>query len=83
MGWLEMGDTEGGRGHLRMGDGRMQHLQQVDEQVYKYASTQNRQDNAKYSILWVADGRMQNLQQLDEQVYKYASMQNRQDNAKY
>ena len=36
MGWLEMGDTEGGRGHLRMGDGRMQHLQQVDEQVYKY-----------------------------------------------
>ena len=61
MGWLEMGDTEGGRGHLRMGDGRMQHLQQVDEQVYKYASTQNRQDSAKYSILWVADGRMQHL----------------------
>ena len=46
--WLEMGDTEGGRGHLRVGDGRMQHLQQVDEQVYKYASTQNRQDNGKH-----------------------------------
>ena len=66
-----------------MGDGRMQHLQQVDEQVHKYASAQNRQDNAKYSILWVADGRMQNLQQLDEQVYNYASMQNWQDNANY
>ena len=39
-GRLEMGDTEGGRGHLRVGDGRMQHLQQGDEQVYKYASMQ-------------------------------------------
>ena len=56
-----------------MGDGRMQHLQQVDEQVYKYASMQNRQDNANYQILWAGDRRMQHLQQVDEPVYKYAS----------
>ena len=47
----------------------MQHLQQVDEHVYKYASTQNRQDDAKYQILWVGDGRMQHLLQVDEQVF--------------
>ena len=47
-GRLEMGDTEGGGGHFRVGNRRMQHLQQVDEHIYKYASTQNRQDNAKH-----------------------------------
>ena len=47
----------------------MQHLQEVDEQVYKYASTQNRQDNAKYSILWVGDGWVEHLQLVDEQVF--------------
>ena len=52
----------------------MQHLQQVDEQVYKYASMQNRQDNAKYSILWVGAGWVQHLQQVDEQVFMKVAM---------
>ena len=52
----------------------MQHLQQVDEQVYKYASTQNGQDNAKYSILWVGVGWVQHLQQVDEKVFMKVAM---------
>ena len=34
---------------------------------------QKKQDDAKYSILWVGVGWVEYLQQVDEEVYKYAS----------